>query len=113
MRKFISKFSDLNSNLYTFLKFAAYLNLKWKNQKNRNGNWADSRQPSCTQARGPLAQCSVGDPWLDQPSGQGSPWPALVLGLALAPRQLSRPLGGFDSRGIPMAAHCHSKGFAT
>jgi hypothetical protein len=33
MRKFISKFSDFHSNLYKFLKFAAYLNLKWKNRK--------------------------------------------------------------------------------
>jgi hypothetical protein len=31
--KFISNFFVLNSNLYKFLKFAAYLNLKWKIEK--------------------------------------------------------------------------------
>jgi hypothetical protein len=53
----------LNSNLYKFLKFVAYLNLNWKKLKNRKGNWADSRQPSCTRGMQPLAQCSAGGPW--------------------------------------------------
>jgi hypothetical protein len=63
MRKFILQFFYLNSNLYKFLKFVAYLNLNWKKLKNRKDNWADSRQPSCTRGTQPLAQCSASGPW--------------------------------------------------